>query len=83
MLDHILSIMLHLFSPLPLRLGVLREQVLRDNLDVLLRNGFQFEFDDSKEFGSQARMTHTPGDRFTSDGRNLVAEGCIFISFWV
>lgn len=33
-------------SPRALELGIIKEAVLRDNIDIFRKNGFEFRFDD-------------------------------------
>uniref|UniRef100_A0A0N5CJ22 DNA_mis_repair domain-containing protein n=1 Tax=Thelazia callipaeda TaxID=103827 RepID=A0A0N5CJ22_THECL len=49
----------HLISPRILDLGVIKEAILRDNIDIFKYNGFEFRFDDDV-VGKRALLTAIP-----------------------
>ncbi|EJD74284.1 CBR-PMS-2 protein [Loa loa] len=50
----------HLISPRVLDLGVVKEAILRDNVDIFNYNGFEFQFDDEEVVGKRALLTAIP-----------------------
>ncbi|KAK6106948.1 DNA mismatch repair protein MutL family protein [Brugia pahangi] len=50
----------HLLSPRILDLGVVKEAILRDNIDIFNYNGFEFQFDDEGLVGKRALLTAIP-----------------------
>uniref|UniRef100_A0A1I8EKK6 DNA_mis_repair domain-containing protein n=1 Tax=Wuchereria bancrofti TaxID=6293 RepID=A0A1I8EKK6_WUCBA len=50
----------HLLSPRVLDLGVVKEAILRDNIDIFNYNGFEFQFDDEELVGKRALLTAIP-----------------------
>uniref|UniRef100_A0A158Q6Z9 DNA_mis_repair domain-containing protein n=1 Tax=Elaeophora elaphi TaxID=1147741 RepID=A0A158Q6Z9_9BILA len=49
-----------LISPRVLDLGVVKEAILRDNVDIFSYNGFEFRFDDEELVGKRALLTAVP-----------------------
>ncbi|MCP9260449.1 Mismatch repair endonuclease PMS2 [Dirofilaria immitis] len=49
-----------LISPRVLDLGVVKEAILRDNVDIFNYNGFEFQFDDDELVGKRALLTAVP-----------------------
>ncbi|VDK86186.1 unnamed protein product [Litomosoides sigmodontis] len=49
-----------LISPRGLDLGVVKEAILRDNIDIFNYNGFEFRFDDEEPVGKRALLTAVP-----------------------
>ncbi|KAL3998980.1 DNA mismatch repair protein MutL family protein [Acanthocheilonema viteae] len=49
-----------LISPRVLDLGVVKEAILRDNVDIFNYNGFEFRFDDEELVGKRALLTAVP-----------------------
>uniref|UniRef100_A0A8R1XPX1 DNA mismatch repair protein S5 domain-containing protein n=1 Tax=Onchocerca volvulus TaxID=6282 RepID=A0A8R1XPX1_ONCVO len=49
-----------LISPRVLDLGVVKEAILRDNVDIFNYNGFEFRFDDEEVVGKRALLTAIP-----------------------
>lgn len=63
-----------LMKPLPVELSSLQEACIHDNLDIFQKNGFRFEYNESKPPGKRYSLTALPHSG-AQPGRNAVQYG--------